>query len=54
MKGDAIVVQGKNGFITSIRKEITPKLFKTGLYTKVKGCMSDVLSDLYTNIQLFM
>ena len=54
MKGDAIVVQGKNGFITSIRKEITPKLFKTGLYTKVKGCMSDVLSNLYTNIQLFM
>lgn len=54
LKGDAVVVQGKVGFINSVRKAITPNLFKTGLYSKVKGCLGDILNDLYTNIQLFM
>lgn len=54
LTGDAIVVQGKMSFINSVKKDITAKLFSTGLYSKVKGCLSDVLSDLYTNIQLFM
>ena len=52
--GDTVVIQGKDGFINSVRKAITPDLFKTGLYSKVKGCLSDILNDLYTNIQLFM
>lgn len=54
LKGDAISVQGKANFVNSVRKSITPTLFRTGLYSKVKGCLGDILSDLYTNIQLFM
>lgn len=54
LKGDAVIVQGKAGFINSVRKAVTPNLFKTGLYGKVKGCLGDILNDLYTNIQLFM
>ena len=54
LKGDAITIQGKNNFVNSIKKEITAKLFSTGLYSKVKNCLNDVLNDLYTNIQLFM
>lgn len=54
LKGDAITIQGKNNFVNSIKKEITAKLFSTGLYSKVKSCLNDVLNDLYTNIQLFM
>lgn len=54
LKGDAITIQGKNNFVNSIKKETTAKLFSTGLYSKVKNCLNDVLNDLYTNIQLFM
>lgn len=54
LKGDAITLQGKTGFVKSIQKDITPKLFTTGLYSRIKGYLSDILSDLYTNIQLFM
>ena len=54
LRGDAITIQGKTGFVKAVQKDITPKLFTTGLYSKIKGCLSDVLSDLYTNIQLFM
>ena len=54
LKGDVTTVQGKNGFVNAVRKNITPVLFKSGLYSKVKGCLTDVLNDLYTNIQLFM
>jgi type I restriction enzyme R subunit len=54
LKGDSITIQGKTNFIKAIQKNITPVLFNTGLYSKVKGCLSDILSDLYTNIQLFM
>lgn len=54
LKGDTIIVQGRLNFISSLKKEITPRLFSTGLYSKVKGCLSDILSDLYINIQLFM
>ena len=54
LKGDSIIVQGKMNFVKSVQKAITPKLFKSGLYGKIKGCMGEVLNDLYTNIQLFM
>lgn len=54
LTGDIITVQGKDNFVKSIKKEITKDLYKTGLYSKVKGCLSEVIGDLYTNIQLFM
>jgi len=54
LKGDSITIQGKTNFVKAIQKNITPVLFNTGLYSKVKGCLGDILSDLYTNIQLFM
>ena len=54
MTGDTLVVQGRLNFVKATQKAITPILFKSGLYGKVKGCLGDVLTDLYTNIQLFM
>lgn len=54
LKGDSIIIQGKMNFVKSVQKAITPKLFKSGLYGKIKGCMGEILNDLYTNIQLFM
>lgn len=54
LKGDAITIQGKANFVNSVRKSITPELFKSGLYSKVKGCLTEILNDLYTNVQLFM
>lgn len=54
LTGDIITVQGKDNFTKSIKKEITKDLYKTGLYSKVKSCLSEVIGDLYTNIQLFM
>ena len=54
MTGDTLVVQGRLNFVKATQKAITPILFKSGLYGKVKGCLGDILTDLYTNIQLFM
>lgn len=54
LKGESITIQGKTGFINSFRKKITPILFRSGLYSKIKGCLTDILNDLYTNIQLYM
>ncbi|MBQ6654601.1 MAG: type I restriction endonuclease subunit R [Erysipelotrichaceae bacterium] len=54
MKGDTITIQGKSNFVKAIQKEITPALFMAGLYGKVKNDLSDIIGDLYTNIQLFM
>lgn len=54
LKGNAITVQGKANFISSIKKEITPVLFKKGLYVKVRGCMDDIFNNLYVNIQLYL
>jgi type I restriction enzyme R subunit len=52
LKGDSITIQGKNNFVNSILKNITPVLFNNGLYSKVKIYLNDLLNDLYTNIQL--
>ena len=51
--GDTITIQGKENFVKAVQKEITPKLYKSGLYKKVKEEMSQIIGDLYTNIQLF-
>lgn len=53
LRSDAIVIQGKQTFVASVKKEVTKELFKTGLYSKVKGYLGDILSDLYTNLQLY-
>ena len=54
LKGDAVAIQGKDNFIKSTKMKITKDLLRTGIYGKVKDCLSDILGDLYTNIQLFM
>lgn len=53
LKGNTIAVQGKANFVSSIKKEITPLLFKKGLYIKVRGYMDEILNSLYVNIQLY-
>lgn len=53
LRGDALVIQGKQAFVASVKKDVTKELFKTGLYSKVKGYLGDILSDLYTNLQLY-
>ena len=53
LRGDALVIQGKQAFVASVKKDVTKELFKAGLYSKVKGYLGDILSDLYTNLQLY-
>lgn len=54
LKGDAIVIQGRQSFIRSVKKDTTIKVYKENLYGKVKGCWENVINDLYTNFQLYM
>lgn len=53
MKTDSIIVQGKNNFIASIKKDITKTLLKEGIYKEIRGCYDQLLSNLYTNVQLY-
>lgn len=54
LKGDAIVIQGRQSFIRSVKKDTTIKVYKENLYGKVKGCWENVINDLYTNFSLYM
>lgn len=53
MKTDSLIVQGKNNFIASIKKDITKILVKEGIYKEIKGCYDQLLGTLYTNVQLY-
>lgn len=50
---ESLIIQGRNNFIASIKQDVTKKLFKEKLYSKVKTYYDKLLSELYTNIQLF-
>lgn len=53
LDSNAITVQGRKGFIDTVKKEVTAQLFKEKLYSKVKDIYTSIISELYTNIQLF-
>ena len=53
MGTDSMVIQGKSNFIASIKKDVTKTLVKDGIYKSIKGSYDQMLSDLYTNVQLY-
>lgn len=50
---DSLIVQGRKNFVASIKQNITKQLLKEKIYSKVKAYYDKILSELYTNIQLF-
>ena len=50
---DSIVIQGRENFIDSVKKDVTKELLKQRLYTRIKAYYDRILGELYTNIQLF-
>lgn len=50
---ESIIIQGRNNFIASIKTDITKQLLKEKIYSKVKTYYYMLLSELYTNMQLF-
>lgn len=53
MEADTLIVQGRKNFIDSIKHDVTKPLLKAGIYVKVKTFYDQILSELYTNLQLF-
>lgn len=50
---DALIIQGKKGFVDSVKSKVTKILLKNGLYKKVKKDYDDILGTLYTNLLLY-
>ena len=50
---DALIIQGKKGFVDSTKAKITKQLFKDGLYGQIKNYYDDLLEILYTNLLLY-
>ena len=50
---DALIVQGKKGFVDATKAKITKILLKEGLYIKVKQYYDDILAILYINLLLY-
>ena len=50
---EVIIVQGRKNFADSVKTKVTKTLLKEKLYGKIKGFYTQLLNDLYTNIQLF-
>jgi type I restriction enzyme, R subunit len=52
---ETLAIQGREGFINETKKKVTPLLFKAGLYKKLqlKDWLSILLSDIYTNLQIY-
>lgn len=50
---EVLIIQGRKNFIDSIKHDVTKTLLKEKLYSKVKKFYDNILSELYTNIQLF-
>lgn len=53
MEADTLIVQGRKNFIDSIKHDVTKPLLKAGIYVKIKTFYDQILSELYTNLQLF-
>lgn len=50
---DALIVQGKKGFVDATKSKITINLIKEKLFTKVKDSYDDILEMLYVNLLLY-
>ena len=50
---DALIIQGKKGFVDSTKTKITKQLVKDGLFSKIKNVYDDLLEILYTNLLLY-
>lgn len=53
LTGTSILIQSKNDFISSICNDIVPDLFNKGLYGDLDNSLDDILSSLYTSIQIY-
>lgn len=50
---DALIVQGKKGFVDSTKSKVTKLLLKEQLYTLVKDYYDEILEILYINLLLY-
>lgn len=50
---DALIIQGKKGFVDSTKTKITKQLVKDGLFSEIKNVYDDLLEILYTNLLLY-
>lgn len=50
---DALVIQGKKGFVDATKAKITVLLIKEKLFKKVKDSYDDILEMLYVNLLLY-
>ena len=50
---EIVTIQGRKNFADSIKLKATKILLKEKLYGKIKGFYTQLLNDLYTNIQIF-
>ena len=53
IEADTLIVQGRKNFVDSIKHDVTTLLLKDKIYVKVKDFYGQMLSELYTNLQLF-
>ena len=50
---DALILQGKKGFVDSVKAKVTKILLKEGLYKYIKESYDDILAMLYVNLLLY-
>ncbi|MBR1702838.1 MAG: type I restriction endonuclease subunit R [Lachnospiraceae bacterium] len=50
---DTLIVQGRKNFAAAIKHDVTKFLLKDGVYAQIKNFYDQILSELYTNLQLF-
>lgn len=53
IEADTLIIQGRKNFVDSIKHDVTKVLLKDNIYVKVKAFYDQILSELYTNLQLF-
>lgn len=50
---DALIIQGKKGFVDATKSKITIELIKEKLFKKIKESYDDILETLYVNLLLY-
>lgn len=50
---EVVMIQGRKNFADAVKSRATKILLKEKLYGKIKGFYTQLLNELYTNIQLF-
>ena len=50
---DALIVQGKKGFVDTTKTKVTIELVKAKLFTAIKSSYDDILENLYINLLLY-